>query len=346
MESVGEFVEGIVPGWAGDERIAKWADGHGYLSRNYSFDRDGFDRFKIDFPSDRCGLYMFECANHEIYIGIAKDVARRMSQHMSRHPDAQIFRFLPHSGNESERRKVERLLVRDAQRSGFVVRNREHASGHVGPSTLDELVSKAEQDAWRIDPAGVNARDRSPLIELGPSKLAAHAGDFRRLQQHPRYEEIVAALGLYVSQCVPFPRRTEATFWTVSCFPSSNHRRIFCVSMAALETFYIAVTDNSDDIVAVLFVDDRELPTKRWGRVLLAARGVMYEDMTHKSGGAFEQCLVINDIRYLRSALKSKRVRAAAARFNLELMRKRPSAYQPSHCRQLAAAALDYVADN
>lgn len=141
-------------------------------------------------------------------------------------------------------------------------------------------------------------------------------------------------------RCVPYPCRTEATFWTVSCFPSSNGRRIFCVSMAALETFYIAVSDESDDIAAASFVDNRYLPTSRWGGVLLAARGVMFAEGTHKSGRAFEQCLIVDDIRFVRSALKSKHVRAAAAKFNLDLMRKRQSAYKPSHCRQLAAAAL------
>jgi hypothetical protein len=300
---------------------------------------------KTAFPATRCGLYLFECANHEVYIGIAKDVAQRLPYHLKKHTDVQIFRFLPHPGDEPERRKVERRLVRDAQLAGLIVRNREHASGHLGPSTLDALITEDEQTAWLRDPSAVNADDEYALIELDPSQLAAHDGDFRRLQQHPRYGEIVAALGVYAAQCIPFPRRTEATFWTVSCFPSSNRARIFCVSMAALETFYIAVSDNDHgNIHARMFVDDRHLPSGRWGRALLAARGVMVnDDYKHKSGGAFEQCLVIDDIRHLRSVLKSKHVHRAAAAFNLDLMRKRQSAYKPSHCRQLAAAALENV---
>lgn len=329
--------------WSGDVDVARWATGHGFGERTYSFDRDGLTQFKNEFPTDRCGLYLFECANHEVYIGIAKDVAQRLPYHLKKHQDVQIFRYLPHPGDEPERRKVERQLVRAAQRTGLIVRNREHASGHLGPSTLDALVTGNEQTAWLRDPVAVNAQDVSALIELDPSQLAAHDGDFRRLQQHPRYRNIVATLGVYAARCIPFPHRTEATFWTVSCFPSSNHARIFCVSMAALETFYIAVSDNDhDDIHAIMFVDNRHLPSGRWGRAILAARGVMFDDeYKHKSGGAFEQCLVIDDIRYLPSVLKIKHVRRAAAAFNLDLMRKRQSAYKPSHCRQLAAAALE-----
>lgn len=322
--------------------MARWALGHGYDDRPYPFTRDGLTQFKADFPLGRCGLYLFECTNHDIYIGIAKDVAQRLPHHLKKHPDVQTFRFLPHPGDERERRTVERRLVRDAQRSGLIVRNREHASGHVGPSTLDAVITEDEQTAWLRDPIGVNAGDRSALVALDPSQLAAHDGDFRRLRQHPRYDTIVEVLGVYAARCIPFPRRTEASFWTVSCFPGSNRRRIFCVSMAALETFYIAVSDTSDTITAVLFVDKRHLPAGRWGRALLAARGVMFDDeYTHKSGGAFEQCLIVHDIRSLRSVLKSKQVRRAAAAFNLDLMRKRQSAYKPSHCRQLAAAALE-----
>ncbi len=329
--------------WAGDECVAQWAIGRGFGVAAFPFDRDGLKLFKSEYPADRCGLYVFECVNHDVYIGIGKDVAERLPQHRKKHPDALTFRFLPHPGNEAERRTMERRLVRDAQTAGLTVRNREHASGHVGPSTLDVLISEQEQQAWLHDPAGINALDESALVELGHSQLAAHEGDFQRLRRHPRYAEIIEVLSTYAASCIPFPRRTEATFWTVSCFPSSNRTRIFCISMATLETFFIAVSDNDhSEIHARMFVDKRHLPSGKWGRVLLAARGTMFDDdHGHKSGGAFEQCLAVNDIRDLRSVLKSKHVRAAAAAFNLDLMRKRQSAYKPSHCRQLAQAALD-----
>lgn len=329
--------------WSGDERVAQWAIGRGFGVTAFRLDRDGLKLFKSEYPADRCGLYVFECVNHDVYIGIGKDVAERLPQHRKKHPDALTFRFLPHPGNEAERRTVERRLVRDAQTAGLTVRNREHASGHVGPSTLDVLISEEEQRTWLQDPVGINALDESALVELDHSQLAAHEGDFQRLRRHPRYAEIIEVLSAYAASCIPFPRRTEATFWTVSCFPSSNRARIFCISMATLETFFIAVSNNEHgDIHARLFVDKRHLPSGKWGRVLLAARGIMFDDdHRHKSGGAFEQCLVVNDIRELRSVLKSKHIRAAATAFNLDLMRKRQSAYKPSHCRQLAQAALE-----
>jgi hypothetical protein len=332
--------DNFAPDWSGDIAVARWATDQGFSDETYPFNPDGLKEFRTTFPIQRCGLYLFECANHEIYIGIAKDVARRLQNHLKKHPDAQVFRFLPHPGEEPERRKVERHLVRDAQLANLIVRNREHASGHIGPSALDTLITENEQEEWLRDPLGTNARDKSALIQLGPSQLAAHDGDFQRLREHPRYAEIVDALGEYAARCIPLPRRTESTFWTVSCFPSSNRARIFCVSMAALETFYIAVSDHGS-IHVRMYVDKRHLPTEKWDRVRLAARGATFDEHCHKSGGAHEQCLYINDIRRLHSVLALNYVQRASSAFNLDLMRKRQSAYKPSHCRQLAAAALE-----
>lgn len=331
--------DNLAPDWSGDIDVARWAINQGFSGETYPFNSDGLKNFRTTFPTERCGLYLFECANHEIYIGIAKDVARRLPNHLDKHPDAQVFRFLPHPGDEPERRKIERQLVRDAQLANLIVRNREHASGHVGPSTLDTLITENEQKEWLRDPLGINTCDQSTLIELDPSQLAAHNGDFQRLREHPRYAEIVNALSAYTARCVPLPRRTESTFWTVSCFPSSNRARIFCVSMAALETFHIALSEHGS-IHVRMYVDKRHLPTGKWGRIRLAAQGATFDDHRHKSGGAHEQCLYINDIRHLHSVLALNHVQRAASAFNLDLMRKRQSAYKPSHCRQLAEAAL------
>ncbi|MFI5783684.1 hypothetical protein [Nocardia sp. NPDC051570] len=119
---------------------------------------------------------------------------------------------------------VERDLVQLAQLAGFVVRNREHASGVVGASVLDELVTEVEQKQWLGDPVGVNAADTSELIELDPRQLAAHRDEFDRLPDYSRSREIIDALRCYAVTCIPYPKRTEATFWTVSCLPKASVR--------------------------------------------------------------------------------------------------------------------------
>jgi hypothetical protein len=300
----------------------------------------GFNEFRRVNPDTRRGLYLIECENHEIYIGVAEDALTRVRQHAVKHPDAKVFRFRPHPETSTERRKVERDLVQSAQRAGFIVRNREHASGVIGASVLNELVTEAEQKQWLDDPVGVNAADVSSLIELDPSQLAAHQNEFAQFLDHPRSDEIIDALHYYAATCIPYPKRTEATFWTVSCLPTSKVR--LCVSMAMLETFYIAVGNKPRDVYARMFVDVRHLPPGRlgWVRQRQNLRRVYLDNSRHRSGGAFEQTLHIPDIADVRSALKSSQICMAAAHFNLDLMRRRQSGYKNSHCRQLAEAAL------
>lgn len=319
--------------------LTTWAAANKYVGPE-SFDAEGFKRFRVTNPVDRMGLYLFECANGDIYIGIAKDAAQRLRTHRNKHPDAVKFWFRADPRSDGERRIVERQLVRDAQRFGLVVRNREHASGHTGVSTLDALITPNEQESWLENPVVANAGDKTDLVDLGASKLAAHAGDFAKLSKHPRYEEIIHILGDYAAQCIPLARRTEATFWTVSCYPSWNRQRVFCVSMAGQEVFFIVSSDWNSKLRAMLFVDGRELHQGVIGRLRMLAQKTFPKRGGHKSGGAFEQALYFRDIRDLKKALKSPYLRRSIAKFNLDLMRKRQSAYKISHCRQLAEAAL------
>lgn len=321
------------------ELLYQWATANRYVGPE-SLDAAGLRRFRTANPVDRTGLYLFQCLNGDIYIGIAQDAARRLRTHLAKHPDAVRFWFRADPGSVKHRRAVERQLVRDAQTVGLVVRNREHASGHVGVSQLDALVSLGEQEQWLENPVVINTADVEELVDLGPSKLAAHAGDFAKLQRHPRFDEIVQILGDYAAHCIPLARRTEATFWTVSCYPSSNSRRVFCVSMAGQEVFYLVSSEWSTKLAVKLFVDRRELHQGIVGKLRMRSNKIIPKRGGHKSGGAFEQALHFRDLRDLSKALASPHLRRSIARFNLDLMRKRQSAYKTSHCRQLAAAAL------
>lgn len=327
--------------WSSDPHVTDWANANGYGERQYSFDKLGIRQLRSDFVDNRRGLYLIECVNHEVYIGIGDDIAKRLPDHRTTHPDGKTFRFRPYDAPEPARREIEFQLVRGAQSAGLIVRNREHATGFLGVSTLDELITVDEQSEWLRNCAAVNESDTSALVDLDPSQLAAHHHDFERVLVHPRKREIFAALESYARACIPYPRRTEATFWTVSCYPKSNSARIFCVSMANVETFFVAVTEGSDRIQAVTFVDRRELPTTRVGRARMAMAGARLSPGGHRAGGSFEQRIDINDINDVPRVMRFAAVRRAAASHNLDLMRRRQSAYKSSHCRHLAAAALD-----
>ncbi|WP_149359618.1 GIY-YIG nuclease family protein [Lolliginicoccus suaedae] len=327
--------------FVGSPTIEKWARNNGFSAPNVYVDATP-PNIRQALGESRQGLYLLEFTNNDIYIGIASDMSRRLPQHRTRWPDIETVR-LQHSG-DAELRVIERDLVRNAQSRGIVVRNREHAHGHTGPSTLDQLVPVAEQEIWRRDPAQANNADAASLIDLGPSQLAAHAHDFHRFRELPGHEELLRFLGNYLMACVPLPRRTEGTFWTVSCFPSSNKARVFCVSMAGMETLFCYHDPESATYGAAMFVDRRKLAAAPWSRISTRIRGIKRTEQRHKYAGPFEQGLRADGLASMNAVLQRSDIMAAAASFNLDLMRKRQSAYKQSHCRQLAEAALEAAA--
>ena len=100
---------------------------------------------------DRCGIYVLEFANGERYVGQAKNVVNRYSQH--RHGSGQhepwedmlAIQFLPVP--ESELDKVELATIHEHARQ-VKLRNKAHNHGHWQPTPLDEFIEPSQQRHW------------------------------------------------------------------------------------------------------------------------------------------------------------------------------------------------------
>ncbi|WP_027497798.1 hypothetical protein [Rhodococcus sp. JG-3] len=319
--------------------VGLWAEQNQYSSTTL-YGEDGLGQI----AAKTCGLYLLEFADGQAYVGISIDIKARLKQHAVNHPDILTFRVRPMSGTSIELRRVERALVHSAEAAGLTLRNREHASAIVGLSTLDAVVSPDEQAEWSRNPLAVNRQDVSLGVEYSDSQLAAHAGTYARLQAHPRYADIVRALGTYLNACVPFPSRTEGTFWTVSCFPGSSKTLILRVSMSMLETFFIWEDPETGMLQVRFFVNGTYLPKARrlslpklWRKL---SKHVKAGPIGHKSAGAFERTVVVDDIDYIDEAFRIPGVALAAGSHVMAVMRKRQSGYKSSHNPHLAAAAV------
>ncbi|WP_186629415.1 GIY-YIG nuclease family protein [Rhodococcus sp. BP22] len=291
-----------------------------------------------------CGLYLLEFDDGQFYIGISVDIRARLRQHRVNHNDIATFRVRAFDTSSIELRRVERKLVHSAETAGFVLRNREHAAVIVGESSLDAIITPAEQDSWSRNPSLINRTDGWVGVEYLESQLAAHAGSYKRLQTHPRYVEIVRSLGAYLDACVPFPARSEGTFWTVSCFPGSSKTLLLRVSMGMLETFYVWENVKTGDLEVHMFVDGSHLPRPRLlSRLQLSQKLSKTTEVGprgHKSAGVFERTVVVRDIKFLEDTLNIPGVARSAASHALSVMRKRQSGYKSSHCPQLASAGI------
>ncbi len=319
--------------------IEKWSGRNGYgPARPY-------DAHELKSIAPRStGLYLLEFGNDQAYIGISVDIQARLRQHGLTHADICAFRVRVHHASTAELREIERILLHSAEKAGLTLRNREHAAVIVGASSFDHAVSITEQNNWIKDPSALNRTDGVIGVKYSESQLAAHTASYERLRQHPRYLEVVRALGAYLDACVPFPVRTEATFWTVSCYPGSSRSLLLRVSMGMLETFYIFENPQSGLLEVTIFVDGRHLPApkllSRWKLWRKLSHHVQVWPRAHKSAGAFEQTVVVDDVSNLKEALQISGVASAAASHALAVMRRRQSGYKSSHCPQLASAGV------
>ncbi|MEV0947205.1 hypothetical protein [Rhodococcus sp. NPDC049939] len=320
--------------------VRVWADRHGF-EPEVKWDPGWLSRpARSNGPSGLRGLYLVQFCTGSVYIGISTvDCANRLRAHGQRWDDIASVRLMPFDGTTAKLCRRERELVHAAEKNGIVVRNREHALRFEGESSLDRIVDVDLQTEWLENPADVTATDTATPVELPASQIEAYADRFSRLVDRPDHRQLIDALDTYLHRTMPLPVRTEAAFWAVSCYPTSDRRRIMCVTVNWMQTFVLF--DRGDEIEAWFHVDKNELPSNPIARTwFLRRRGIRRGFVWFERGGAHQIHLIVRTRDALAKALADPLITRAAASFNLDLMRKGPCSQTKVHCAQLADAAL------
>lgn len=293
----------------------------------------------------RCGIYLLEFPDSKFYIGQAVEVVRRFAQHRKNYDEIVGFSFIPTQRVELD--EVERHLIRRAEDLGLVILNTVHASNVVGDTDVDLVVSPSEQAEWLSCPATFNASDTSSPILLPPSQLERFAEQFRKFKAHPLVWAASSLLRTYVRQCIPAPKRTEYSFWVVSCLPSTNHGtwpRLFCLSAGVMELLVVGYHKRSpsemwgfvtvaSDVLSETFPTDESLVTT-FPLIELVRRD-------YRDAGQHQISLHAGDEQCMSEILRHEAVRRAAAMLALRVMRKRATIYTKFHCKQLAGVAME-----
>lgn len=188
----------------------------------------------------RCGIYFLAFQPGLFYVGQAVDVVRRFSQHRRNHDDIVGFSFIPETRPELD--NTERTLIFKAETLGLKITNAVHVTSIVGDTDFDLVVPVEEQVAWLNVPLRVTNIDESvPKIVLPEAQQIRFSKQFKSLNEHPLGGSALKLLTQYVQSCIPAPRRTEYSFWAVSCMPSVNSDwpRLLCVNAAMMELFVV-----------------------------------------------------------------------------------------------------------
>lgn len=337
----------LLSGWKSASDVDEWARAHEFGEPIELTDRNlrALSRAHSGHP---VGLYLWEGAEHEIYLGISADsVVKRLRRHLIDYDFANIqnFRYRHHAGTSRELRDIERQCIWEAiwtQR--LVVFNTEHASSVLHNTDFDRLVTEDEQLVWFEDPATANLASDHAYRTPDPSELARSTKNYPRFMRMPDADRIISAVSLYLRAAVPFPFQTQVQYWSVSCLPAlgltDGYKRLVTLSMGILEMLWINQAP-SGAVDVRMGTDYRFLPPGDTEAVLRRL-GVEMAGILHDRGGANEEVLIFPSTETFVHALQtSAPIRIAAARFALDRMRMgKVTRHKESHNYLLAEEAL------
>jgi len=290
----------------------------------------------------RCGIYVLEHADGMHYIGQAIDVVRRYAQHRKLIRDIVRFSFFRTSRralNDEETR-----CIQGAESRGLRLRNRVLVKQLLVETDLDDVLDPTEQQAWLKSRAGFHGEVR---LLLDPEQLqrARFRPQFERFKAEPEFEQVVTLLRTYIGSCVPVPRRTELSFWSVSCLPATNHShhpRWAAVNIAEMEVFVVGWTPKSREPWAFMNLSRSVLGEREIARLKLRGSGFECSHTGYRAAGGDDLTLSTRAGTFtaMSKALMDPALVRATRSLNLQVMRKRPNWYAKFHCFDLADRLL------
>lgn len=231
-------------------------------------------------------------------------------------------------------------MIHQAISDGFTSCNTEHSSAIYGKSDFDQLISVARQEAWFDDPAGENLKSDCRMHQITDAERARSNTKYSSFVNRENAGQITDAVSVYLRCCVPYPHESQIGYWGLSCLPSTPGR-IATVNMSMLEMLWFYEAQGRT--VVRIGTDYRFLPPFAT-KVRLRRLGATMSSDRHRSGGPYEQILEFKNLdSFIRAMQKSKHLRAAAARFALDRIRRSrlSGRYRDAHNFLMAQAALD-----
>lgn len=289
---------------------------------------------------NRCGIYLLEFPDSVFYIGQAIDVVRRFNQHRKSHNDITGFSFTQIPKKELDAK--EKYMIFKAENLGFRLSNSVHATNITGETDFDFVVNKEEQERWSENPKSVNQSDKPSIIELPDSQIIRYRKNYKKFSDHPKSNEVITILKKFVTSCIPFPRRTEYSFWAISCMPGTNFStwpRLVAVNMSVMEIFVIGFLKESiDELWGFVNIASDEL-LNHWGSINKFKKEFPFTDIfetDYRDAGQHQISLETRGLKNLQKLLDEKSIQMASACLNLRLMRKRATIYSKYHCKDLS----------
>jgi len=207
---------------------------------------------------------------------------------------------------------------------------------------LRQFLAPEQQRSWIEGKANLpDADERAESLE----QRFRYVARFEKLLRRPQAQEVLEILRIYGEKCIPIPRQTERTYWSVSCLPSTSDKPLVRVSASWMELF--TLLPDGDDIRARFIVHLSDFTTDgspepdHLDQAFLEQCVARPEDVSHFFWKADTLGVKVRGSASIRKFLADPRALRAIRTFNLTHMNRGRNAYQASHCYSLADTMLE-----
>lgn len=292
---------------------------------------------------NRCGIYLLNFSDDTYYIGQAIDAVKRFAQHRKNYDNIERFWFQPIK--KENLNEVEQQLIHEAEMQGLLLTNKTFVSNIIGETDLDLLISRTEQENWLENDIELSNDGYDLYSTVAPKHIIKYRRNFDNLKQVESYSLLKRILNLYIQKCLPAFKKTELSFWSLSCMPSTNgntYPRYFCVNVNAMEVFVLGYERKTRKsfaffvLTSLFFDNDTELD-----RLYNKYKNIEARRSDYRAAGADQVVFHFSDLGELEDILLTEpKIIRSIKELNLRLMRKGGTIYSPFHCFDLAKDVL------
>jgi hypothetical protein len=226
----------------------------------------------------------------------------------------------------------------------------EDSSDRATAKGLHQFLDPEQQRAWLDGEANPpDADERSESLE----QRFKYTARFEKLLRRPQAQDVLDILRIYGATCLPIPRRTERTYWSVSCLPSTSDKPLVRVNASWMELFTLLPDAcpeqrrTGDGLRARFilhlsdFTTDGSPEPDHLDHAFLEQCVAKPEDVSHFLWKADTFGVKVRGAASIRKFLADPRALRAIRRFNLTHMNRGRNAYQASHCYGVADFMLE-----
>jgi hypothetical protein len=211
------------------------------------------------------------------------------------------------------------------------------------PKGLRQFLDAEQQRAWLEGEAmPPDAAERSESLE----QRFKYVTRLEKLLRRPQAGDVLDILRLYGATCIPVPRATERTYWSVSCLPSTSDKPLARVNASWMELFTLLADGQGLRSRVILhlsdFTADGSPDPDQLDTDLLESCALRPEDVSYSIWRDGKAILIakVHGVASIRAFLAHRHGLRAIRRFNLTHMNRGRNAYQASHCHSLADVML------